>query len=154
MTITTRSGFAAIALSLSVSAPAYAGWETTRWGMSPKESIAVLDGAVEHAPAGNEIYEQGGKKYAPLVKLSREIEGVPGQLSLLFDTDETLRFVMFNPADVAACDALGAALAERYGAADAVGAGAISISDWVDGAEVIKLTKVGSSVCNLSYSAN
>lgn len=131
-----------------------ADWESTRWGMTPEETLAVLDGASSHDPAPQEVYQDGGRDYAPRVKLSREIEGIAGTVSLLFDTDDQLHFVLFNPLDIANCDALDAALTERHGDADAVRAGTFQISDWAADGNGIKLTNAPSAgICSLSYSA-
>ncbi|MCJ8151754.1 hypothetical protein [Shinella sedimenti] len=153
MVMRMRSSFAAIIFALVLAAPADAGWEATQWGMSPNEAMAVLDGAVQYPPQSKEIHEHAGKKYAPLIKLSHAVEGVSGQTLLLFDVDRKLRYVMFNPTEIGSCDSLVEALTSRYGVPHAMSAGKINISDWSHGAEAIKLTKVGSTVCNLSYSA-
>lgn len=150
-----RSSLALAAAFATIATTAFADWETTRWGMSQGEVLAVLDGAVRHDPTPAEIYEHAGQSYAPLVKLSQAVEGIAGEVSLLFDSGEQLYFVLFNPADIADCDALGAALTERHGAADAIAAGGFSISDWVADGDAIKLTNAPlAGICNLSLSAN
>jgi len=150
--LSVRSAAVALVLTIAI-APAHASWEGTEWGMSPAQALVVLDGASSHQPAKAEIYEDNGASYAPLVKLDHAIEGVEGTVSLLFDMDERLHFVLFNPRNVADCDALGAALTERYGAAEAAGAGSMSISDWQGDGNSIKLTSfAGAGICNLSYS--
>lgn len=150
MPVRYRYAIAAIAI-LAATVPAQADWETTQWGMSPDAALAVLDGARSHDPAPSEIYEMAGIGYAPLVILPYEIDGVAGQISLLFDAGESLSFVLFAPDDLADCEALGAALTDQHGAADLLSTGAISISDWLADGDAIKLTHVQGAVCNLSY---
>lgn len=149
-----RCGAATLVILALAVAPAQANWEGTEWGMSPDAALAVLDGARSHAPEPAEIYEEAGAPYAPLIKLDHAVEGISGEASLLFDSEDKLHFVLFNPADIADCDALGAALTARYGEADALGAGGMSISDWTGDGNAIKLTSFASAgICNLSYSA-
>lgn len=151
MKATASLAIAALAL---LPTPASADWETTRWGMSPSETLAALDGATSHNPAPDEIYKEAGKSYTPLVVLPVEIEGVAGRASLLFDADDRLTFVLFKPDQIADCRTLQAALTQRHGAPDTLGAGSILISDWQDNGDAVKLTSAPSAaICNLSYSA-
>ncbi|MDR7126359.1 hypothetical protein J2X53_003201 [Pseudorhodobacter sp. 4114] len=132
--------------------PVHAGWETTQWGMSPDEALAALESAVGHDPTPEEYYQEGGNSYAPLVTMPHGIDGIRGQVSLLFDSGNSLRSVLFNPDDIAECDALHAAITQQHGAPDAMEPGWISIADWVVGADAIKLTNMASArICNLSY---
>ena len=149
-----RLAASAFVLLIAATSPALANWDETQWGMSPEDALAALDGATSHAPDASEIYEDNGQKYAPLVKLSRPIEGIDGQVSLLFDGSDKLHFVLFNPDDITDCDALGAALSERYGEAEKTGAGGLAISTWAGDDNAVKLTNFpAAKICNLSYSA-
>ncbi|MFN3500643.1 MAG: hypothetical protein ACK4ZJ_00135 [Allorhizobium sp.] len=145
----------AFAAPLAFAAPAYADWEGTKWGMSPNETLAVLNNASSHNPAPSEIFEYAGASYQPLVKLAHSTEGIEGEASLLFDTDGKLQFVVFMPGDLSQCDSLAAALRETHGAADVSGFGSTSILNWIDGENVIRLTNAaGIGICNLSYGAS
>ncbi len=138
----------------ALSASAHADWEGTQWGMSPDETLAVLDGASPHSPAASEIFEYDGAQYNPLVKAAHVIEGVEGEASLLFDGDEALYFVVFSPNDLAQCDALTTALSTLYGDVEPTGFGTTAIYNWESGENIIRLTNsVDIGICNLSFGA-
>jgi hypothetical protein len=144
----------ALALLVGFAAPALANWQGTQWGMSPDETIAVLDGAQAHSPDASEVFQFDGADYQPLVKLTHTIEGIEGEASLLFDADEGLQFVVFIPAQIADCDALTAALTETYGTGEESGFGSTAIYNWTDDDTVIRLTNSADiGICNLSYGA-
>lgn len=148
-----RNVFALTAI-LALSVPAFADWEGTQWGMSPDEVLAKLDAASSHSPAASEIFEYDGAQYRPLVKLGHAIDGVEGEASLLFDANDTLRFVAFSPTDLAECDALATALSARHGEVKPTGFGATAIYNWEDGENVIRLTNSADiGICNLSFGA-
>ncbi len=138
---------------LLASTPVLADWETTRWGMSPDEALAVLDGAQSHDFSADEIYLVGEVGYAPRVKLAHSLDGIAGEISLLFDDAGTLRIVLFNPAEIGDCGALAAAMRARHGEGDVVAMGPFTMSDWsVDGNAVTLTASEESGICNLSYS--
>lgn len=143
---------AALTALIAFAAPAYADWETTNWGMSPDETLAALDGASSHTPAAAELFEYAGATYAPLVTLPHAVDGIEGEATLLFDTSKALQFVVFTPGEIADCDALGAALTERYGDTDATGFGATAIYNWEDGGDIVRFTNsTDAGFCNLNY---
>lgn len=138
---------------LLTAGPAVADWEATRWGMTPDEVIAALDGAQSHDFSADEIYLVGDVGYAPRVKLVHDFDGVAGEISMLFDDADTLRFVLFNPADSAACDDLANAVIARHGEGDVLEIGPFTMSDWAAEGDAITLTaSEESGICNLSYS--
>ncbi|WEJ34110.1 hypothetical protein [Devosia sp. SD17-2] len=151
-----RNGLvASIAILLAATAPALANWEGTEWGMSPTAALAALEGATSHIPTEAEQYDYDGSRYSPLVKQSRSIEGVAGEVTLLFDADDSLKFVVFNPDDTAQCDALGDALLERYGSAEPTGFGTTEIYNWEDNGDIVRFTNSpDAGFCNLNYSAS
>lgn len=143
---------AAIAVLSNAGVPAHADWEATRWGMTPDEALAVLENAVSHDPTPAELYHYDGAAFAPIVKLPHEINGIEGEASLLFDSDSSLSYVLFDPADVAECEALHETLVAQLGDPDALNKEWMSVSDWVEGPDTVKLTRLASSgICNLSY---
>lgn len=140
-------------LATLVATPVFADWETTSWGMSPDETLAALEGARSHDFTAEEIYLVGDVGYAPRVKLAHDFDGVAGEISLLFDDAETLRFVLFNPADVGDCTALADAVVARHGEAEVLEMGPFTMSDWAADGNAMTLTaSEQSGVCNLSYS--
>jgi len=144
----------ALAALFACALPALANWEGTQWGMSPDEALAALDGASSHSPDASEIFQYDGADYEPLVKLAHDIDGIPGEASLLFDADESLQFVTFSPEDITQCEALVGALTEAHGAVDSSGFGSTAIYNWMDGDTVIRLTSSADiRICNLSYGA-
>ena len=143
---------AALAALIASAAPAHADWEGTTWGMSPEAALAALDGATPHTPDAAELFDYGGASYSPLVKLSHPLDGIEGDVSLLFDADEALQFVVFVPSDIADCDELSTALTQRHGATEATGFGSIAIYNWEENGDIIRFTNsVDSGICNLSY---
>lgn len=133
--------------------PALADWEATRWGMTPDEALAVLDGAQSHDFSADEIYLVGEVGYAPRVKLAHSLDGIAGEISLLFDDAGTLRIVLFNPAEIGDCGALADAMSARHGDGDVLAMGPFTMSDWsVDGDAVTLTASEESGICNLSYS--
>lgn len=152
MTIGIRRAAGALVALIALAAPAHADWEGTRWGMSPGDALAALDGATAYTPAASEQFDYGGVIYSPLVKLSHAMDGIEGQINLLFDAGETLQFVVFSPADISQCDTLGAALTERYGATEPTGFGSTAIYNWESGGDIIRFTNsADAGICNLSY---
>lgn len=143
---------AALVVLVGASLPAHADWEVTRWGMTPDEALAALENAVSHDPTPEELYLYDNVAFAPLVKLPHEINGIAGKASLLFDSDSSLSYVLFDPADVAQCEALHETLVAQLGEPDALNTEWMSVSDWVEGPDTVKLTRLASSgICNLSY---
>lgn len=144
----------ALALLGATIAPAFADWQGTQWGMSPQEALAVLDGANSYQPEASEVFQFDGASYQPLIKLAYRAEGIAGEASLLFDSEDALQFVVFSPEDITQCDALTSALAETYGAAEESGFGSTAIYNWADGETLIRLTNSSDiGICNLSYGA-
>lgn len=145
----------ALAAIIACTMPAHANWETTHWGMSPEEALAALDGASSHPIRVAELVEYGGNTYAPLVKLSDAIEGVEGEISLMFDADKALRFVSFNPSKVSNCDALSTALLRTHGPAETSGFGKTVIYNWQDNGDIVRFTNSKEAgFCALSYGEN
>ncbi|KKB08665.1 hypothetical protein VE26_00810 [Devosia chinhatensis] len=135
-------------------APAQAEWEGTAWGMSPQETLAVLDTARSHKPAQSETFEYDGASYMPMVKMPYTVDGITGEAALLFDGSDSLQFVTFSPEDIGQCDALTEALKAQYGTGDESGFGATAIYNWADGDTIIRLTNSPSiGICALSYGA-
>lgn len=145
----------ALATLVACTAPALADWEDTQWGMSPDETLAVLDGASSHSPDASEIFLYDDVAYEPLVKLAHTSDGVAGEASLLFHADKKLHFVVFIPDDITQCDVLTSALTEAYGAVESSGFGSTAIYNWMDGNTVVRLTNSADiGICNLSYGAS
>lgn len=144
----------ALAVTAGFSAPAQADWEGTQWGMSPDETLAVLDGASSHSPAASEVFEFDGAQYYPLVKVDHTIDGIEGEASLLFDAADALYFVVFSPDDLTRCDPLADALSTLYGEVEPSGFGSTAIYNWESGDTVVRLTNsVDIGICNLSFGA-
>lgn len=134
--------------------PAHAGWEGTRWGMSPEDALTSLDGAQRHKPQAGEVYEYDGARYAPLVKVDHQMGSVSGVASLLFDGKNALQFVTFSPAAIGQCDVLGKVLVERHGETPNTGFGKTAIYNWTEDGDTIRFTNAPDiGICNLSYSA-
>ncbi|TBU94667.1 hypothetical protein [Phytopseudomonas dryadis] len=148
------SAFLSIMAMALAALPARADWETTRWGMSPDEALSALANAKAHAPAASELYEEGDATYAPLVKTDYRLAGIATTVSLLFDTDDRLAFVLINPVSADDCKALHDHLVQEHGPGTSMSAGTITITDWTGGTDDIKLTAFeNGELCNLSYRA-
>lgn len=131
---------------------AHAGWEKTRWGMSPNEVLSVVPDAKPYKPDAKEIYTDHGADYAPLVKANYRLGGIETSVSLLFDNKNQLAFVLINPAATSDCKALKKQVVSAHGAGKTLGGGTFEITDWSDGDDQIKLTATSSAgLCNLSW---
>lgn len=150
-----RGVVAAIVITLVPTVPALAGWEDTEWGMSPTAAIDALEGATGHSPTEAEKYEYDGVKYSPLVKLDQSVEGIDGEVTLLFDADDSLTFVVFSPEAPAECEALGEALTQLHGQTEPTGFGSTEIYNWIHDGDVVRFTNSPEAgFCNLNYSAS
>lgn len=104
--------FALLTLCLAA-APAFAEWETTRWGMTPEEVIAAVPGAqaVKRKGDGQDVWDHHQLAVAPYLDGEFRTEA----LFFFQPRSRRLAFVKLELADATQCEAWEKVVIGRYG---------------------------------------
>lgn len=112
-----RSILATTVLSVSIasSAPAFADWGATTWGMSPQDVVAAVPGAEIAEGKGEAVTYGDTDTYWNSVTEMTEFEGLPVIIKYLFKESRGLQNVVIEISEEQKCSDLEASFQRRYG---------------------------------------